>query len=156
MVELDEKLKLIADLMNCSYEAAFPNYPSTPKFSFARAMVVIWKDSVYDKVKELMNYAVMDLLKTEHNKLVLKGKELTEKEKKKGQAKVSVECELMQMMTECCGEITLQSCTKSVEMNLVSLYYYSWTHFILDMFKQLSTSQSMSYPFIIWAVQKWP
>ena len=69
MIELDEELKSVADTVNRTYENMYPQFPQFPKFSFARAMATIWKLRVYDKVKEVLNIALIELLEQEREKL---------------------------------------------------------------------------------------
>ena len=74
MIELDEELKSVADTVNRTYENMYPQFPQFPKFSFARAMATIWKLRVYDKVKEVLNIALIELLEQEREKLTAEGK----------------------------------------------------------------------------------
>jgi hypothetical protein len=80
MLELDKALEPIAELMNLCYENAFPSYPKFPKFSFTRATATLWKNVVYEKLKANLNDALSELLKIEKNKILEKGKTLTELE----------------------------------------------------------------------------
>jgi len=54
MIELDKRLNKITDLINKCYETICPCFPKYPQFSFTRAMIIIWLNIVYKKMKPIL------------------------------------------------------------------------------------------------------
>ena len=51
MVEFDKTLGPICSLINQCYACLYPDFPKYPAFSFTRAMTVLWKVHVFDKLQ---------------------------------------------------------------------------------------------------------
>ena len=81
MIELDKKLSVICRVIDSCYEAAFPDMPRFPKFSFTRAMATMWKVTVYSKLSANLVEAFDLVLNFERQKGIELGKQKTEADK---------------------------------------------------------------------------
>ena len=77
MIELDKALASFANVVNECYESAFPDLCRYPKFSFSRAMAIIWKQKVYTKIKSNLSDAFVELLKSKRISEINAGKNIT-------------------------------------------------------------------------------
>ncbi len=76
MVELDTTLRPLADLTNSCCDSLFPECPRSPRFSFVRAMATVWKEKVYDKLRENLCGAFAELLDREREGALASGKQM--------------------------------------------------------------------------------
>jgi hypothetical protein len=64
--------------VNECYEGAFPHLPKYPKFSFARAMITLWKCYTYRGLHHILLAAFQELLRAEREPILQQGKLLTQ------------------------------------------------------------------------------
>ena len=70
MIELDRVLWPVLKLINESYERAFSQYPRFPKFSFTRAMTVLWITKTYNKLKAELTSAFKEVLHNDRKEVI--------------------------------------------------------------------------------------
>lgn len=74
MIELDKSFESIIKAINECYEAFFSELSPYPKFTFSRAMILIWRNKVYAKIKNNLLEAFAYILKNQRNKEINEGK----------------------------------------------------------------------------------
>lgn len=84
MIELDKRLIKVTNLINRCYERLYPDFPKYPQFSFTRAMIIIWLNTIYKKMQptlfELFTIAFKSVVQ-EKMKPLIDGKPLENNEK---------------------------------------------------------------------------
>lgn len=77
MIELDKVLKPFAKSINHCYQSLYPDLPQYPQFSFSRAMMILWREKVYFKIKNKLLEAFVSLLDDKRNEEIKLGKRKT-------------------------------------------------------------------------------
>jgi len=78
MIEFDKTLEPLVKIINECYDNIFIGYSAYPKFSFTRAMIILWKYKVYSKIKTNLNEALVSLLNNQRNNAIKRGEIKTE------------------------------------------------------------------------------
>lgn len=79
MTEIDRTFSLFAKAVNECYEKQFPGLCRYPQFSFSRAMIILWKQKVYTKIKNNLLDAFTILLQIRRQSEIKAGELMTQK-----------------------------------------------------------------------------
>jgi len=80
MIELDKTFEPFTRAVNECYESVFPDLCRYPRFSFSRAMTILWKEKVYAKIKLNLLDAFTQILQEKKSYEIKAGKLMTKKE----------------------------------------------------------------------------